>query len=54
MEDDVNAYRSGGARFPADGFGVMDPEKAASLGSLNVIRRGAADQIVVLQQAASR
>ena len=27
------------ARFPADGFEVMDPEKAAGLGSLNVVRR---------------
>jgi len=54
IEDDINAYRSGGARFPADGFEVMDPDKAAGLGSLNVVRRAVADRIVALQRAASR
>jgi len=51
IEDDWSAYRAGGARFPADGFEVMDPEKAAGMGSFDVIRRAVADRIVALQKA---
>jgi hypothetical protein len=49
IEDDWTAYRRGGATFPEDGFAVLDPEKAAGLGSFNAIRRAIADQIIRLQ-----
>ncbi|MBM4033574.1 MAG: hypothetical protein FJ291_17565 [Planctomycetes bacterium] len=51
IQDDWSAYTSGGARFPADGFDLLDPEKAASLGALDALRRAVADQIVALQSA---
>ncbi|MFW6162753.1 MAG: hypothetical protein ACODAJ_08265 [Planctomycetota bacterium] len=51
IHDDWTRYRSGGERFPADGFEVMDPEKASTMGSFDVIRRALADQVVALQQA---
>ena len=51
IQDDWTAYRSGGERFPADGLDVMDPEKAASMGDLNAVRRAIADQIVALRKA---
>ena len=51
IKDDWTAYRSGGERFPADGFEVMDPEKAAGMGSFDVLRRAVADHIVALQHA---
>jgi hypothetical protein len=51
IEDDLTAYRRGGAKFPADGFEVMDPEKAAGLGSLDVVRRAVAERILALEEA---
>ena len=54
IHDDWTAYRSGGERFPADGFDLMDPEKAAAIGRLNSIRRAVADQILALQAALRR
>ena len=48
IQDDWTAYSAGAARFPPDGFAVMDPDKAAGLGSLDVIRRAVADCIVRL------
>lgn len=51
IHDDWSAYTSGGAKFPADGFDLLDPEKAAALGSLDALRRAIADQIVALQNA---
>lgn len=54
IQDDWTAYRSGGERFPADGFDVMDPDKAAGIGRFNSIRRAIADQILTLQGALRR
>jgi len=51
IQDDWTAYSAGAARFPPDGFALMAPDKAAGLGSLDVIRRAVADCIVRLQQA---
>ena len=51
IHDDWTRYRQGGERFPADGFEVMDPEKASTMGSFDAIRRTVADQIVALQKA---
>jgi len=51
IQDDWSAYTQGGARFPADGFEVMNPEKAAGMGRLDTIRRAVADQVVALQDA---
>jgi hypothetical protein len=51
IRDDWNAYRSGGARFPEDGSGLVDPEKAAEMGPYDAVRRAVADQIVALQAA---
>jgi hypothetical protein len=50
--DDWSTYTHGGARFPADGFEVMSPEKAAGMARLDVLRRAIADRIVALQEAA--
>ena len=49
--DNWTAYTSGGERFPSDGFDVTDPEKAAGMGSFDVLRRAVADRIVALQAA---
>jgi hypothetical protein len=49
IADDWTAYTRGGRRFPADGFDVLDPEKAAAMGDLNAVRRTLADQIIALQ-----
>jgi hypothetical protein len=49
--DDWTAYGGGGERFPADGFEVMSPEKAARMGSFDAIRRAIADRIVELERA---
>jgi hypothetical protein len=51
IEDDWTAYRQGGARFPADGFEVMSPEKAAGMGRFDAVRRTVADAIVAMQKA---
>jgi len=51
IADDWSAYRAGGERFPADGFGVMSPEKAAGMGRLDTVRRAVADQILALSSA---
>jgi hypothetical protein len=51
IQDDWTAYSAGAARFPPDGFAVTDPDKAAGLGSLDVIRRAVADAAVRLQEA---
>ena len=51
IQDDWSAYTSGGERFPADGFEVMDPEKAAGMPGLDAIRRTVADRILALQAA---
>jgi hypothetical protein len=50
IADDWTVYDSG-TRFSIDGFGVVDPEKAASLGQLNATREAVARQIVRLQSA---
>ncbi|MBM4037137.1 MAG: hypothetical protein FJ290_01370 [Planctomycetes bacterium] len=51
IQDDWSAYTSGGAKFPADGFDLLDPEKAAALGGFDALRRALADQILALQSA---
>ena len=51
IQDDWTAYGQGGQRFPADGFDVLDPERAAAMGRRDTIRRAVADQIVTLQEA---
>jgi hypothetical protein len=51
IQDDWTAYRRGGAKFPEDGFAVLDPEKTVGLGSFNAVRRAVADRIVALQAA---
>lgn len=51
IRDDWSAYTGGGAKFPPDGFDLLDPEKAAALGSLDALRRAVADKIVALQNA---
>ena len=51
IQDDWSAYTQGGARFPADGFEVLSPERAAGMPRLDTIRRAVADQIVALQEA---
>jgi hypothetical protein len=50
IQDDSTAYGQGGERFPADGFAVMSPEKAAGMGPFDAIRRALADRIVELQE----
>ena len=50
IADNWTVYDSG-TRFSIDGFGVVDPEKAASLGQLNATREAVARQIVRLQSA---
>jgi len=54
IHDDWTRYRQGGERFPADGFEVMDPEKASLMGSLDAIRRTVADHIIALQKGMKR
>jgi hypothetical protein len=49
--DNWTAYTQGGETFPADGFDVLDPAKAAELGHFNSIRRAVADRIVALEKA---
>ncbi|HPD14717.1 MAG TPA: DUF6067 family protein [Planctomycetota bacterium] len=51
IRTDWSAYTSGGAKFPADGFDLLDPEKMADLGGLDALRRLLADEIVALQAA---
>ena len=53
IADDWTIYDTG-TRFSIDGFGVADPEKAASLGQLNATREAVARQIVPLQGALAR
>jgi hypothetical protein len=48
---DWSAYSQGNRAFPPDGFDVVDPERSASLGSLNALRRAVADQIIALDRA---
>ena len=47
--DNWTAYTSGGETFPADGFDVMDPEKAAGMGRYQSLRRAVAEAILDLQ-----
>jgi hypothetical protein len=48
--DNWTAYTAGGETFPADGFDVMDQEKAAGMGRFQSLRRAIADAIIRLQQ----
>ncbi len=50
IQDDWSAYTAGGARFPADGFEVVDPEKAVG-SDLDNLRRAIAQHIVAIQDA---
>ena len=55
LEDSIipnwTAYSRGGVRWPVDGMEALDPDKAASIGSLNSLRRTVADHIVALHKA---
>ncbi len=53
IADDWTVYDTG-TRFSIDGFGVVDPEKAASLGQLSATREAVARQIVRLQSALAK
>ncbi len=50
IADDWTIYDAG-TRFSVNGFGVVDPEKSASLGQLNSTREAVARQILQLQSA---
>lgn len=58
IEDSIipnwTAYSRGGMKWPADGMEELDAEKAATIGSLNALRRAVADHIIVLQTAMRR
>ena len=45
------AYSRGGKRWPIDGMEEVDPNKAASIGSFNTLRRSIADHIIKLRNA---
>jgi hypothetical protein len=55
IEDSIipnwTAYSQGGMKWPADGMEELDSDKAAEIGSLNMLRRAVADHIVGLQRA---
>jgi hypothetical protein len=53
IADDWTIYDTG-TRFSIDGFGVVDPEKAAALGQLNSTRDAVAQQILQLQAALAK
>lgn len=53
IQDDWTFYDTGN-RFSIDGFGVVDPEKAASLGQFNSVRAAIAERIIALQAALSK
>jgi hypothetical protein len=53
IADDWTIYDTG-TRFSIDGFGVVDAEKAASLGQFNATREVVARQIVRLQSSLAR
>ena len=45
------AYTQGGMKWPPDGMEPLDPKKAAAIGSLNALRRSAAEHILALERA---
>jgi len=51
IKDDWTMYTSGGERFPADGFDVLSPDRAAAMPRLDSLRRAVADRIVAVQEA---
>jgi len=55
LEDSIipnwTAYTQGGMKWPADGMERLDPEKAASLGSLNALRRSVAEHVIAINAA---
>ena len=44
-------YSQGGMKWAADGMEKVGPEKAATIGSLNTLRRALGDHIIALQNA---
>lgn len=48
---DWSAYSRRDASFPADGFDVVDPSRAASLGSFDSVRHTVAEHIMALDRA---
>jgi hypothetical protein len=48
---DWTAYAERDASFPADGFDLVDPDRAVSLGSFNALRRTLAEHIMALDRA---
>ena len=53
IADDWTVYDTG-TRFSIDGFGVVDPEKAAALGQLDSTRQAVAQRIIELQAAMAK
>ena len=55
LEDSIipnwTAYSQGGMKWPIDGMEEVDLEKAATLGSLNTLRRAVADHIIAVENA---
>jgi hypothetical protein len=47
--DNWTAYTSGGEIFPADGFDVLDPQKAAGMGHYQSLRRALAEAILAVE-----
>jgi hypothetical protein len=48
---DWTAYAERDVSFPADGFQLLDPDRAVSLGSFNALRRAVAEHIMALDRA---
>lgn len=49
--DNWTAYTSGGEVFPADGFDVLEADRAAGMGRYQSLRRAVADAIVAIEKA---
>jgi hypothetical protein len=47
--DNWTAYTSGGEVFPADGFDVLDPQKAAGMGHYQSLRRAVAEAVMAVE-----
>jgi len=52
IKDNWTMYTSGGERFPADGFDVLSPDRAAAMPRLDSLRRALADHIIAVQAPA--
>ena len=58
MDDSIianwTAYSSGGMKWPVDGTEEGDAEKAATIGSLNTLRRTVADRVIAWRESTAR